>query len=112
MTHIPSNVLQQLKQMLLEKKAKLLAIQKEADEENPKNDVSRLDDNASSDTDAREEVQMLQSEAVNSQVIESLVSVETALDRIEKGTYGITADGKTIPVERLFVDPSATTLVQ
>ena len=98
--------------MLLEKKVKLLAIQKEADEENPKNDVNRIDDNASSDTDAREEVQMLQSEAVNSQVIESLVSVEAALDRIEKGTYGVTADGKTIPVERLLVDPSATTLVQ
>ena len=112
MTHIPQDVLQRLKQMLLEKKAKLLAIQKEVDEENPKNDANRLNDNASSDTDAREEVQILQSEAVNSQVVESLVSVETALDRIEKGTYGITADGKAIPVERLLVEPTATTLVQ
>lgn len=111
MTHIPSDVLQQLKQMLLEKKVKLLAIQKEVDEENPKNDADRMNDNASSDTDAREEVQMLQSEVVNSQVVESLVNVEAALDRIEKGTYGITADGKQIPVERLLVDPSATTLV-
>lgn len=112
MTHIPSDVLQRLKQMLLEKKAKLLAIQKEVDEENPKNDVDRMNDNASSDTDAREEVQMLQSEVVNSQVVESLVNVEAALDRIEKGTYGITADGKQIPVERLLVEPTATTLVQ
>lgn len=112
MTHIPSDVLQRLKHMLLEKKAKLLAIQKEAEEENPIHDADRINDNASSDTDAREEVQMLQSEAVNSQVIESLVSVEAALNRIEKGTYGITADGKHIPVERLLVDPSATTLVQ
>lgn len=112
MTYIPSDVLQRLKQMLLEKKTKLLAIQKEVDEENPKNDADRMNDNASSDTDAREEVQMLQSEAVNSQLVESLVSVEAALDRIEKGTYGITADGKTIPIERLLADPSATTLVQ
>lgn len=111
MTHIPFDVLQRLKQMLLEKKAKLLAIQKEVDEENPKNDADRMNDNASSDTDAREEVQMLQSEVVNSQVVESLVSVETALNRIEKGTYGITADGKQIPVERLLVEPTATTLV-
>jgi RNA polymerase-binding transcription factor len=43
---------------------------------------------------------------------QELAQVERALQRIEKGTYGISeVSGKPIPVERLEAIPYATTLV-
>lgn len=42
---------------------------------------------------------------------DQLASVVAALKRIEDGTYGVTAEGETIPEERLRANPSATTLI-
>jgi RNA polymerase-binding transcription factor DksA len=111
MSHIAADTLEQLKQKLLERREKLLAMQKEVEAESPKNTLDHDEMNASEDADAREDVEVLQTEAVESQLGDTLARVEAALDRIEKGTYGHTADGKEIPVERLLVDPTATTLV-
>jgi RNA polymerase-binding transcription factor DksA len=111
MKHIPSDVLAKIKADLLKKKEKLLSVRKEVELENPAGDEDRLTNNASPDADAREEVQMLASEVVGTEVDEMLTRVDAALQRMERGTYGVTADGKDIPVERLLVDPTATTLV-
>ncbi len=97
--------------MLLDQKAKLVGYKQDVDEENPIHDVDRLDDNASADTDASEEVSILNSEVLSSEASESLARVNDALKRMEKGTYGHTDDGTQIPVERLLADPTATTLV-
>jgi len=112
MSHIPQDTLQQLKQKLLESKAKLLEVRKDVDAENPIHDEDRVDDNASPDTDAREELQIFRSEVVGTEVGDMLARIDAALDQIEKGTYGHTEDGKEIPVERLLADPTAATLVQ
>lgn len=48
----------------------------------------------------------------NSRDRQELAQVERALDRIEKGTYGVSeVSGKAIPIERLEAVPYATTLV-
>lgn len=112
MKHIPLDVLQTLKQKLLERRTKLTGVKKVVDEANPVHSEDRLSNNASPDTDAREEVQILESEVVGSEVGDMLARVDAALDRMEKGIYGLTQDGKEIPIERLLVDPTATTLVQ
>ncbi|MBI5150978.1 MAG: hypothetical protein HZA34_00195 [Candidatus Pacebacteria bacterium] len=112
MKHIPADVLQTLKQRLLERRAKLSEVQKVVDEANPVHNEDRVNNNASPDTDAREEAQILESEVVGSEVVDMLARVNGALDRMEKGIYGLTHDGKEIPIQRLLVDPTATTLVQ
>jgi|GEM_PF-2023744 len=112
MKHIPQDTLLTLKNMLLKKRAKLAEVRNENAQENPALDDTRMDDNASSDTDAREEVQLLHTEVVGGEVDEMLARVDAALDRMQQGTYGLTADGQEIPVARLLVDPTATSLVK
>lgn len=41
-----------------------------------------------------------------------LQSVLSALKRVEQGTYGVTAEGETIPEERLRANPAATTIIK
>lgn len=110
-THIPPETLEQLKKMLLEKKQKLLALQSTINSDSPVNDLDRLDDNAASDADAAEENRMITTEVMTEETKGMMEKIESALKRIEAGTYGLTHDGKQIPVERLMVDPTATTLV-
>lgn len=98
--------------MLLDQKAKLGELKQEIEAENPINDPDRLNDNASADTDATEEVSILESEVLTSEAGDSLARVNAALKRMEDGTYGHTDSGEAIPVERLLADPTATTLVQ
>lgn len=112
MTHIPQDKLEYLKNLLLKKRAKLAEVRKENAEESPALDDTRMDNNASSDTDAREEVQLLHTEVVGGEVDGMLARIDAALDRMTKGTYGLTADGKEIPLQRLLVDPTATSLVK
>jgi len=79
MSHIPQDTLQQLKQKLLESKAKLLEVRKDVDAENPIHDEDRVDDNASPDTDAREELQIFRSEVVGTEVGDMLARIDAAL---------------------------------
>ena len=111
MTHIPQDKLDYLKKLLMKKRAKLAEVRKENADENPALDDTRLENNTS-DTDAREEVQLLHTEVVGGEVDEMLARIDAALNRMAKGTYGLTADGKEIPLERLLVDPTATSLVK
>lgn len=43
---------------------------------------------------------------------ERLAEVDAALERIEKGSYGVTSDGEVIPEARLNANPAATTIVK
>ena len=43
---------------------------------------------------------------------ERLENVRAALTSLEKGSYGLTADGELIPQERLNANPAATTLIE
>lgn len=111
MKHISSETLAKLRSMLEAQKEKLTASRASVDAENPAHDPSRLDDNASPDTDASEEVLMIRSEVVGTQLDESLTRVEAALQRMADGTYGLDEYGNAIPVDRLLADPTAVTLV-
>lgn len=50
--------------------------------------------------------------ATTEAIEERLRGVEEALARIDKGSYGVTAEGELIPEARLRANPAATTLVK
>jgi len=65
-----------------------------------------------SDEDNATEIADYQATAsASNAIIERLRNVQTALDRINDGTYGITDNGETIPEERLRANPAATTII-
>lgn len=76
--------------------------------EDPFADVSRLNDNASDDTEAAEQWGHARSEALSGETEEALKRVRGAMKRIEKGTYGrCTKCGKMVDTDRLGIDPTA-----
>lgn len=109
--HISKEQLDTLKQKLLDEKNRIMKLQLTLDNDNPAKDEDRLNDNAASDADAAEENRMITSQVITQETQGMLDKVEDALKRIDDGTYGLTQDGEAIPVERLMVDPTATTLV-
>jgi len=81
--------------------------------EDPFSDPDHAIDNASADTDAREEMGHLTVEAKADDLKKRLNLINTALKRIEKGTYGVCIKtGKKIPKARLMLVPEADTVVE
>lgn len=109
--HISESDLLKLKAKLLEEKKRVVRLRSVLDSQSPVHDTDRLNDNAASDAEASEENRMITSQVMSEETSQMLKKIEDALKRIEEGTYGMTADGKPIPVERLMADPTATTLV-
>jgi len=103
---------QKQKEKLLAEKHKIeaqLALLKSAD---PFSDPEHVVDNASSDTDAREEMGHLTVEAETEDLQKRSQLITAALKRIDKGTYGICVKtGKKIPKARLLIVPEADTVV-
>lgn len=86
-----------------------LGVLKSAD---PFTDPDHATDNASPDTDAREEMGHLAVEATSDDISKRLLLINAALKRIEKGTYGICVKtGKKIPKARLLLVPEADSIV-
>lgn len=110
-SYIPDDILDQLRTKLISEKGRILKLKRTLDTDSPIHDTDRLDDNAASDADAAEENRMITSQVMTAETEQTLKKIEGALKRMEEGTYGLTDDGKEIPVERLMVDPTATTLV-
>lgn len=78
----------------------------------PFSDPDHAIDNASADTDAREEMGHLAIEAEMEDLQKRLQLIVAALKRIEKGTYGICVKtGKKIPKARLLLVPEADSVV-
>lgn len=104
--------LQKQKEKLLAEKEKIekqLSLLKSAD---PFSDPDHAVDNASADTDAREEIGHLTVEAESDDLEKRLKLIVAALKRIEKGTYGVCVKtGKKIPKARLLLVPEADTVV-
>ncbi len=109
--HITNEQMQELKAKLLSEKERILKLKATIDSDSPVNDPDRLNDNAASDAEASEENRMITTEVMSQETGDMLTKIESALERMENGTYGLTTDGQEIPVERLLVDPTATTLV-
>lgn len=76
--------------------------------EDPFQDKERLVDNASSDTEAREEIGHERIEALREELVKDIQLVENALSRLAAGKYGQCENcKKSINGERLKIFPEA-----
>jgi len=94
----------------LQGKLKLLEKRKkDIEKEDPFADASRINDNASPDTDAAEQFGHARSSAIKRELNRKIVQTKTALARVKLGKYGICADcGEMIDTDRLMIYPEAT----
>ena len=85
------------------------------EQETLKNDLAGLSQHSEVGDDLDENATELQMDEVNQDVSErmraDLVKIETALEKIEAGTYGIAEDGQEISEDRLRVIPWADTAI-
>ncbi|OGG06078.1 hypothetical protein A3D05_04230 [Candidatus Gottesmanbacteria bacterium RIFCSPHIGHO2_02_FULL_40_24] len=76
--------------------------------QDPFSDPERLNDNAASDTEAKEESSHERMEALEKELRAHLEEINLTLQRIKKGTYGKCQNcGKMIDTDRLAIKPTA-----
>lgn len=103
---------QKQKERLMTEEQKIRKQLQQLKSSDPFSDPEHAVDNASTDTDAREEIGHLTVEAESEDLQKRLQLITAALKRIEKGTYGICVKtGKKIPKARLLLVPEADTVV-
>ncbi len=104
----PRNVLQSVWDYLKKLEGDLLKRKSSLAKEDPFADASRLNDNASDDTEAAEQNGHVQSETLSEETVASLKRVRHAMKRVDDGTYGkCTNCGLMIDTDRLGIDPTA-----
>lgn len=104
----PRNVLQPVFDYLKKLERDLLHRKKQFAKEDPFADATRLNDNASGDTEAAEQFGHEQATAMTSETDGVLSRVRGAMERIDAGTYGkCTNCGGMIDTDRLGIDPTA-----
>lgn len=94
----------------LQSKLKTLETRKKViEEDDPFNDSSRLNDNASPDADAEEQFGHARTSAIREQLDRRIIQTRKALSMIKIGKYGVCEDcGQMIDTDRLMVYPEAT----
>ena len=108
MDKYPEKILGKIKINLVAEKDKLNTRLLKLTEEDPFVNPERTNDNAASDTDAKEEVDHERIEVLKQDITKNIKAVDESLTRIEKGTYGFCARcGKMIDTDRLAVYPTA-----
>jgi RNA polymerase-binding transcription factor DksA len=104
----PRNVLQSVWEYLKKLEGDLLKRKNSLAKEDPFADTSRLNDNASDDTEAAEQYGHAQSAALGEETSDSLKRVRQAMKRVDDGTYGKCVQcGEMIDTDRLGIDPTA-----
>lgn len=104
----PRNVLQPVWDYLKKLEGDLMHRKSSLANEDPFADVSRLNDNASDDTEAAEQNGHVLSEAMSEETMDSLKRVRKAMKRVDDGTYGkCNKCGEMIDTDRLGIDPTA-----
>lgn len=104
----PKNVLQPIWEYLKKLERDLLHRKKQFAKEDPFADATRLNDNASIDTEAAEQFGHEQSAAMSAETEGVLLRVRGAMKRIDEGSYGkCTSCGEMIDTDRLGIDPTA-----
>lgn len=104
----PRNILQPVLDYLKKLETDLLHRKKSLAKEDPFADASRLNDNASDDTEAAEQFGHAQSAALSEETTDALKRVRSAMQRVDDGTYGKCVKcGEMINTDRLGVDPTA-----
>lgn len=109
----PLQVLQPIRDYLLEQQAKLVRRQKKLTAEDPFSDTSRVDDNASLDADAAEISGHDRVSALKWEVDKALIRIRKTLTRMKLGKYGLCPKcGEMIDTDRLAVDPTVELCVK
>lgn len=104
----PNNILSIFQRRLEEKAKETEGEIAKLEAEDPFSDPTRLDDNAASDTDAKEQVSHQRIEAIKMELSKRLEQIKSALGRIGRGSYGVCTNcGKPIEKERLEIMPTA-----
>lgn len=104
----PNNLLDSIRKKLEREKRLAANRLTSLDESDPFSDPSRLSDNASIDTDAKEEEGHDRIEALKKAVSQKISGIERALKRLKKGAYGVCERcGKPIEAKRLEIMPTA-----
>lgn len=104
----PRNILQPVLDYLKKLEGDLLHRKKSLANEDPFADASRLNDNASDDTEAAEQFGHAQATALSEETAGALKRVRAAMGRVEDGTYGKCVKcGAMIDTDRLGIDPTA-----
>ncbi|MFZ2199578.1 MAG: TraR/DksA C4-type zinc finger protein [Microgenomates group bacterium] len=104
----PRNILQPVLDYLKKLETDLLHRKKSLAKEDPFADASRLNDNASDDTEAAEQFGHAQSAALSEETADALKRVRSAMQRVDDGTYGKCVKcGEMINTDRLGIDPTA-----
>ena len=97
--------LKKLEQELVRRKARIAT-------EDPFRDSSRLNDNASDDTEAAEQFGHARAEAMAKETSEALARVRSAMERVTKGEYGKCVKcKKMVDTDRLSIDPTVALCV-
>ncbi len=105
----PIKVLKPLKDHLQSEEVKLKKRKQKFETNDPFNDVDRVNDNASIDTDVAEEVGHDRISALKLEVDKTLVRIKKTLTKIKVGKYGLCEGcGKLIDTDRLAIDPTAS----
>ncbi len=109
----PLNVLKQISDHLKREKDKVGITITSLKSQDPFSDPDRLNDNAASDTDAKEEISHERMEALEKELRMHLEDIELALERIKIGTYGkCQSCKKMIDTDRLAIKPTALYCVE
>ena len=104
----PRNILQPVWDYLKKLEGDLLHRKKSLAKEDPFADDSRLNDNASDDTEAAEQFGHAQSAALTEETSGALQRVRQGMRRVDDGTYGkCVRCGTMIDTDRLGIDPTA-----
>jgi RNA polymerase-binding transcription factor DksA len=105
----PSSLLKPIGKLLSDSLKKLERRKKDIEKEDPFKDFTRLEENASPDTDAAEQFGHARTSAIKKEIERKIIQTRKALSRIKIGKYGICDDcGKMIDTDRLVVYPVAT----
>lgn len=103
----PKNLLAPVVQYLKKLEFDLLKRRKQLKSEDPFTDSSRLNDNASDDTEAAEQFGHATAEALSAETEGVLKRVRGAMARVEDGSYGKCVKcGSMIDTDRLGIDPT------
>lgn len=102
-----------VREVLAQKKRELEARFRQLSVEDPFADKTRLIDNASSDTEAREEVGHERAEALKNEIGKNIALVKKALSRLGIGKYGLCENcNKPIDKARLQIVPQAVLCIE
>lgn len=101
-------LLEKIKKHLIAEKKKIEETILSLKSQDPFSDPDRLNDNAASDTEAKEESSHERMEALEKELKLHVDDIEQALIRLENGTYGKCLNcQKIIDTDRLAVKPTA-----